>query len=128
MTEMDVEQQSTRRHLLILDRQKINLESHQLVWLGELVVPIENLRNIIDYIKVFIDIEDCRRHIEQTKESKTFLVCSLQYGHNILSQVHDLDNVVAIYFFYQKNTNMEWPSSSITYSKVSYNYKHVIYR
>lgn len=54
---------------LILDR-KINLESYQLIWLdnSESVVPsIADLREIVDYTKLFTSADKCLDYIEQTK-------------------------------------------------------------
>ncbi|CAF5160229.1 unnamed protein product, partial [Rotaria magnacalcarata] len=69
----------------IFDREKINLESHQLVWLdptvdrnqeSDTLASLENLRKIVDYTKLFNNVEQCQQFIEQTKTTTTFIITS----------------------------------------------------
>ena len=59
------QESQTQQLPLLLSRQRINLQSHQLVWLGELAanISLETLRKIIDYTERFTNIEECHRNI-----------------------------------------------------------------
>jgi hypothetical protein len=127
MTTTFFEQSLAQRHRFIFDREKINLESHQLVWLGQPIVSNNTLRNIIYYTKVFVDVKDCRQHIEQTKEFRTFLVCFLEHIDYIISYVHNLENVSKIYIYDEQKADLDKLSTLATYSKVSYSPKEIIH-
>ncbi len=127
MTTTFTEQSLTDRRHVILDREKINLESNQLVWLGQSIVSDDNLRNIIYYTKVFTDVKDCLQHIEQTKEFHTFLVCFLEHTDYIIPYVHNLENVTKIYVYDEQNSDVGKVSTLAAYSKVSYSLKEIMY-
>ncbi|CAF1612238.1 unnamed protein product [Didymodactylos carnosus] len=77
------------------NRERMNLESHQLIWLDENVNSSEyenqrittTLRKIVDYTKVFHSTDECQQHIQQTKYSRTFVVSSGQMTEMILPQI-----------------------------------------
>jgi hypothetical protein len=109
------------RHHHLFNRERINLESHQLIWLDTRVksdeITLQSLRKIVDYTKVFDNIDECLFYIKQTNSTVTFLVCSGQLGEIFTLKVHDLNNIYAIYIYCQnKEYHQKWASK---YSKVS---------
>ncbi|CAF1421683.1 unnamed protein product, partial [Didymodactylos carnosus] len=109
----------------VFDREKVNLESHQLVWFGlnvdrneksDTIVTLEGLRKIVDYTKIFDDVEQCQQYIEQTKDTITFLVTSDHRGEQLVSRVHNLNRVSSIYIYcLNKEYHQKWASN---YSKI----------
>ncbi|CAF0889740.1 unnamed protein product [Didymodactylos carnosus] len=64
---------------LIFNRERVNLESHKLVWLDEdNQFTLEFLRTIVDYTKVFDNIEECQQYIEQTNGTTTTFLSQLR--------------------------------------------------
>ncbi|CAF1377734.1 unnamed protein product [Didymodactylos carnosus] len=109
----------------VFNRERVNLESHQLVWLdpnvnnsneSESSITIEDLRKIIDYTKLFDNVEECQQYIVQTKDTTTFLVISEQLGQILIPQIHHLKNIWIIYV-YCHNTEYHQPWAS-HYSKI----------
>ena len=78
------------RPRLIIDRETTNLESHQLVWLctSNDAVSLQSLRNIVNYVRVFSDINVCLTYIERTSDTVTFLVCSEEYLRSLIPRIH----------------------------------------
>jgi hypothetical protein len=114
--------ESSRR--FVLDREFINIESHQLVWLGmnESFSPsIQDLRRIVDYTKLFSTADKCLEYIERTKNTATFIVCSREFGSVLTSKLHNHEYISKIYVYDFVNTITDsekiWLSSS---SRVSY--------
>ena len=78
------------------DRQRINLESHQIVWcdvardksLAEEETPeIDNrLRKIVDYTRFFNDVTECEEYLEDTSETDTFLICFGEVGKILMTR------------------------------------------
>ncbi|CAF1108164.1 unnamed protein product [Didymodactylos carnosus] len=52
------------------DRERVNLESHQLVWcdknVNDSVTLVEALRKIVDYTKLFDNVEACKQYLNTT--------------------------------------------------------------
>ncbi|CAF1036125.1 unnamed protein product [Didymodactylos carnosus] len=95
------------------DREQINLESHQLVWLGHLVtLTIENLRKVIDYVKVFDNAKECLTYIEEAKLSTIFLVIpSSESGELFISQITDFKNIWSVIVYDFEANHSEWISN-----------------
>lgn len=111
------------------DRNRINLEDHQLIWCdanindlvnqSESLITISKLRKIVDYTKLFDNVNECLQYVEQTKNTNTFLVCSEQFVEKLASGTHGLKNIKTIYVYYSKNEpHLEQWSSD--YARVSY--------
>ena len=102
----------------ILDRERINLEPHQLVWCDcnvnttlnqKSVVDLGDLRKIVDYTKLFDDVEECQRYLTKTMDSVTFLVCSAELETKQIEEIHLLTNVQSIYVSCEDNDHHpEW--------------------
>ncbi|CAF3324992.1 unnamed protein product [Rotaria socialis] len=84
-----------------IDRNFVNLESHQLVWLasqhGHNSVSVETLRQIIDYTKLFEDADACEEYMKTSSEITTFLMISDGMNHEILSRIHNIKQVFRVY-------------------------------
>jgi len=114
--------ESSRR--FVLDREFINIESHQLVWLGmnkSFSPSIQDLRRIVDYTKLFSIADKCLEYIERTKNTATFIVCSREFGSILTSKLHNHEYISKIYVYDFVNTITDsekiWLSSS---SRVSH--------
>ncbi|CAF4891556.1 unnamed protein product [Rotaria sp. Silwood1] len=109
----------------VIDREQINLESHQLVWCdvgindNENIVTIENLRKIVDYTKLFDSVQKCQQYLEnQQDNSTTFLVTSGHLGESLVPKVHHLQNVLVIFLYcHNKEYYQQWASK---YEKVKH--------
>jgi hypothetical protein len=87
---------------ITLNREKINLESHQLVWLDakihdheyqDTTVNLEGLRRIIDYTKLFDNVQDCKEYLERTDNGLIYLATSGSLRLTFIPQVHDIDSI-----------------------------------
>ncbi|CAF4059940.1 unnamed protein product [Rotaria sordida] len=108
------------RYNHLFNRERVNLESHQLIWLDanwkKDKTTLENLRKIVDYTKIFDNMDECLVYINQTDTTVTFLICSGQMGETFTSKVHHFDSIYAIYIYCQnKEYHQKWASK---YSKV----------
>ena len=83
------------------DRQLINLESHQLVWLTskhiQNQITVETLRNLIDYTKLFDNNQLCAEYLKKSKEIFTSIIISDHSHENFFSSINDLDQVLGVY-------------------------------
>lgn len=106
---------------IVFDRDRINLDSHQLVWLDANVynagdenstTTIASLRQIIDYTKLFDTVESCQQYLENKQNtSQTFLVTSGQLGEILIPKIHHLDNIIIVYVYCQnKDYHQTWTS------------------
>lgn len=90
------------------DREQINLELLQLVWLtsgtssNDNVPDIARLRLIIVYTKIYDDPESCLRHIDDTKATITFFVCSIRQYKTVL-HIAEKENIEKMYFYCNEN-------------------------
>jgi hypothetical protein len=75
-----------------------NLESYQLVWLGDASsLKIENLRGIIDYTTIFDNLEECQSFLEETRNITTFLVISYPKEARLVRE--HLSNIRSVYIY-----------------------------
>ncbi len=100
-----------------LNREQVNLEAFQLVWIDPDFIAndltLEKLRQIIDCTKIFNNIEDCLQYIKNTKKTiKTFLVCTKELGQELLSQLHSHEENIQKTYTYTKDGKQEKFSSN----------------
>ncbi|CAF1506554.1 unnamed protein product [Adineta ricciae] len=117
----------------ILNRERINLESYQLIWLdsnthsvinNDTAVTLTNLRKIVDYTKLYNEKEECIQYIKQTSNTTTFLVCSGSLGEQTIPIVHSMNNIWTIYIFCQnKDYHEKWATN---YSKIKRVYTKLV--
>jgi hypothetical protein len=69
----------------------------------------EQLRSIIDYVRCFNHFQECEQFIlnNNHKDDQLFFIVSTQYAPDIVSHIHDLTQIIAIYILQQDmdNTN-----------------------
>jgi hypothetical protein len=111
----------------LLNYERVNLESHQLIWCeeehgySENRVSILQLQKIVDYTKFIDNVEKCRQFLKRTKDVDTFLVCSCMFAKRLIPNIHKLKNVRVIYVFcLNKRIHEKWNHG---YTKVSAIYK-----
>ncbi|CAF1152950.1 unnamed protein product [Didymodactylos carnosus] len=100
-----------------------NLESYVLLWLdGDInkthdnIETLKELRQVINYIQTFDDIEQCESYIREIQNEKVLLIVSGSIGRRITSRIHDLTQFSGFYVYCQdKASNEKWAKS---YSKV----------
>jgi hypothetical protein len=119
------ESETQERRRQFFDRERVNLDSHQLLWCDSNIsgltentgstVTINELRKIVDYTKLFDNVDECHQFIKQTGDTITFLICSAQFAECLIPYIHDLKNVKSIYV-YCPNNQSQWSTKS---SKVS---------
>ncbi|CAF2137827.1 unnamed protein product [Rotaria magnacalcarata] len=129
---------TTADSTILINDEKINLESHQLVWLDEKtseqisenIVTIESLRKIVDYTKLFDNVEECRQYLENSKDhNDIFLVTSGQSGEKLIPEVHRLQNVLLIYVYCQdKEYHEQWASKYQKNNEVELKYVEEFHR
>ncbi|CAF3866295.1 unnamed protein product [Rotaria magnacalcarata] len=116
MLDKDFHYTSDTEHRQVFNRRQVNLESHQLVWLDpdfnrDSTISIKNLRNIIDYTRVFDNGEDCLKYIEKTQDTTTFLVCSKELAQRFIPEIHQLQHVLRIYVESTSENQQPWFSN-----------------
>ena len=80
-----------------------NLESLSIVWLVEdqtatsIINIIANMRNIIDYIKIFDDCKAAEKYIRKVVNEQIFLILSVNY--DFISTIEDCEQIHSIYIY-----------------------------
>jgi hypothetical protein len=80
------------------------------------------LRESINFIVSFNNTTECKEYIRQAKKEKIILIVSNKTGRELLQNVHDSEQVVAIYV-YNYHTNEEEDNGKLWregYQKVNY--------
>jgi len=67
----------------------------------------KEFRSVIDYLQCFNDFEKCEEFIlnNNNKYDHLFFIVSNQYVTNIVSHIHDLTQIIAIYILQQDVSN-----------------------
>ena len=84
-----------------------NLEIFSLIWLD---LPTNNihenldiqqqLRAIINYLKLFEDIDDCEQYIQSlSKDDRIVILIHEKLATEILSRIHELRQIISIYIY-----------------------------
>lgn len=96
-----------------------NLEDFAVIWLDSKSHSIDTtvrLRCIINFLKLFDNIDECYRYILSIKNEKIFLITSGSLGQAITPLVHELPQLLFIYIFCENKEKYEiW---SKTYVKI----------
>lgn len=95
-----------------LNREEVNLETFQLVWLdpdfNKRDVTLERLRQIIDNAHIFNNITDCLQCLHKTKNTiKTFLICTEKFGQELFSQLSSDEKKSLNSYIYSEEKNRE---------------------
>ncbi|CAF4066724.1 unnamed protein product [Adineta steineri] len=84
-----------------IEKSNVNhLEGFSLIWLNnnENVDIQSELRNIINHIETFEDVEECKNYIENTSENdRLVLVTNGEFGRQIVPSIHQLKQISSIY-------------------------------
>jgi len=106
---------------------EMNPEVFCLIWLDAVSSGRDDrdtehqLRSIINHLKKFQDVDQCRKYIfERSMKERVLMVVSGQLGREIVPSIHHLRQVISIYVYcYDRKRNEEWVSQ---YTKVKSNY------
>jgi hypothetical protein len=102
------------------EKREKNLEPFTLVCLDEHFHENDKqLRSIIDYVFSFDDLEKCEEFItDSNHQTFIFFIVSSEYFTNMISHIHDLSQLIAIYVFQDNKSNIDkhWTKR---YSKVN---------
>ncbi|UJR11417.1 hypothetical protein I4U23_015597 [Adineta vaga] len=118
----------------LFDRERLNLESHQLVWCDNHVhdglngdLTISKLREIVDYTKFFDNQDSCKHYLQESQYVVCFLVCSDNIGKQLIPEIHHLQNIRSIFVYSQNSEHLQsWPSSYTKVKKVYTNHKSLL--
>ncbi|CAF1221230.1 unnamed protein product [Adineta steineri] len=92
----------------IRKRNDNHLESFSLIWLNnnENVDIQKELRNTINHIETFDDVEECKNYIEKTSENdRLVLVTNGEFGQQIIPSIHQLRQISSVYI---NSENEQW--------------------
>jgi len=84
-----------------------NLEIFSLIWLDLSRNNIQEnsdiqqqLRSIINYLKLFEDIDDCEQYIRSlSKDDRIVMVVNEKFALEITTRVHELRQITSIYIY-----------------------------
>ncbi|CAF3678604.1 unnamed protein product [Rotaria socialis] len=83
-----------------------NLESFTCLWLDRSVNSTEDniqtqkeLREVINYLRTFDDLNQCEQYIRQITKEKVVLIVSGSLSREIVPRIHDLQQLSACYVF-----------------------------
>ncbi|CAF2870995.1 unnamed protein product [Rotaria sp. Silwood2] len=103
---------------MLSDHRSENKEQFTVIWLG--LESIKNsdriqLRSIIDYFRSFDDPKSCKNYIKTTEYESVFLIVSIEFAENIVSDMYDLHQVRAIYIYnpYDNYLPFQWSLTQI---------------
>jgi tetratricopeptide (TPR) repeat protein len=115
MTTKSKEPSSTR------PRRSLNaskVQNFHLVWLDESIDEDNNdncrnsiikLRQVINTVNTFTDVDECIDFITDIKEEKVFMIISVEFSQIIISVVQEISQVSSIYIFCEnKAQHEEW--------------------
>lgn len=96
-----------------------------MVWCGSDINTTEQkrdlrikLRGIINHMKVFEKAEQCKQYLQRRSDEKIILIVCDSVDEQVISEIHDLTQTVAVYVYCQNcEKQQQW---STTYDKVSF--------
>lgn len=100
----------------LVNRNHDHREIFTLIWLDTNVDVEENqdmqqkLRSIINLVRKFQDVEDCKKYIqERSMHDQLVLIVSNQLGQQVVPFIHNLQQVSSIYIYCKdKQVNEQW--------------------
>src|SRR5437868_4289140 len=86
-----------------------NLEMFSLIWLDlstnnihENIDIQQQLRSIINYLKIFEDIDDCEQYIRSlSKDDRIVIIINENFALEIILRIHELRQITSIYIYSQ---------------------------
>jgi tetratricopeptide (TPR) repeat protein len=109
------------------------VQNFHLVWLDGNIDEVNNddcrksiiqLRQVVNTVNTFIDVDECIDFINDIQEEKTFMICSGALGQTTVPLVHDKLQVSTIYIFCENTTwheewVKEWPKVKGLYTDIT---------
>ena len=91
------------------------VQNFHLVWLDENIDEnnadcrnsITQLRQLVNTVNTFIDVDECIDFITDTKQETTFMISSGTFGQTILPTIHDIQQVSTIYILSENKAQHE---------------------
>jgi tetratricopeptide (TPR) repeat protein len=82
------------------------------------------LRQVVNTVNTFVDVDECIDFIDGIREEKTFVISSGALGQTTVPIVHDKPQVNIIYIFcgnkaYHENWAKEWPKVAGVYTDIT---------
>jgi tetratricopeptide (TPR) repeat protein len=105
-------------------KEQKSMEDLILIWLDPNINQIKendskrkmNLREIINCLEMFNDIDQCLRYIKNIKQEKIFLILSGLLGKTIINELNDCSQILSIYIY--GSDERQYKIWSKTYSKM----------
>lgn len=103
------------------EKREANLEPFTLACLGKHFDENDpDFRSVVNYICCFNDLDQCEQYLKDTnRKTGIFFVVSYQYLTNLISHIHELPQIVAIYIYQEeksKHIDKHWTKR---YAKVN---------
>jgi len=105
-----ISREKTRRSFKQKQQRSDNFEPFTLICLdNDINDDDKQLRSVIDYLHCFNDLEECEQFILNNKNTydHLFFIVSNQYATNIVSHIHVLPQIIAIYILQQNTSDNE---------------------
>lgn len=112
---MESNESSSRQSLLSSIGE--NLEIFSLIWLDlstnnihENIDIQQQLRTIINYLKLFEDIDDCEQYIRSlTTDDRIVILINEKFALEFISRIHELRQIISIYIYStDNNEDYQW--------------------
>ncbi|CAF0854292.1 unnamed protein product [Rotaria sordida] len=99
-----------------------NFETTTLIWLGNILTELQEnrqiqreLRSIINHIRIFDSIEECKNYIQHlSRDDRVVLITNGRLGKEFVPCIHHFRQMTSIYIFcMDKKKNEMWPNAFI---------------
>lgn len=102
-----------------------------LVWLDAAIETADvqsterQLRSIINHLKKFHDLEECRKYIQQCSQiDRIIMIVSSELGQEIISSLYQIRQITSIYIYsIDQKINTQWadkfPKVNLSYMKLN---------
>ncbi|CAF2610615.1 unnamed protein product [Rotaria sp. Silwood2] len=100
-----------------------NLESYYLFWLDstvrspEFIETQDELRSIINYMKIFESNDECEKEFKKIENGKIFFIVNCVQGLLLLPKVHDHKQLHSIYMYHNRD-NVDMNQIENQYNKI----------
>ncbi len=97
-------------------REKGNVESFTLIYLNETnpdESTIKRLRNLVNFVKIFNDEDDCIAFLNTAAEEKILLLVSYSFHQTVLPRIEELQQIFMIYILSENEEQLDIPSGNL---------------
>ena len=112
----------------IAPRERENVECFILVYLNSISPDesvIKHLRSLVNFIKIFDDIDDCMAFINDVSNEKVIFISSNSFRPVILPKIEDLQQILNIYILSDDEEEQESASPTSKRSKLKGVYQEI---